>query len=591
MTPFSPRAALRRAAVSLAAGGLLAAASLAGAAAPAAAADRPVFALGGPAETGLSPYPESGEPRHSTVGITIDNPSQDEDGGYGGDFTLTFDLIGIDGVAEVAFDGESGSADCQVTGAKAVCEDWGVWPGNQPAADLLVTAAEGSRAGATGTIRVTGEAQGATFTPFTTRLTVGGTDLVMEELPFDQELDPGDEQQAPITFSNRGTRDADGVLLTLMYTRGLDIPQRYANCEYTVDDPDDPDVPGIGWTTALCSVEGAFEAGGTYTLATPLTIEATTRAYYDTFVYRIHEDGAAQRTAQRAGAPFARGAGPVLKAVPAKASQQGVTARGGDLNPQDNQQEADFRTRNTADFAAYGDEASGAAGTTVKADIGFRNEGPAWIGHLRSGEPVATLDFTVPQGASVTAKPDRCRAVTAGGKYREDQKSPAPRYVCDTSMTVWDGADLGLPFELRIDRALIGASGEVTVRSTWPQNPALPFDPKTANNTALLVLNGEGGGTTGGSGGSTGSDGGGSGEPSTPPTSAPDPEESPSGTSGPSASTTSGGSAGTAGGSGGGGGLASTGSVALIASGTAAAALAAGLVLFTAARRRAARHA
>lgn len=582
MTPFSPRSALRRAAVSLAAGGLLAVASLAAAAAPAAAADLPVFALGGPAGTGLNPYPQSGEPRHSTVGITVDNPSQDEEnGGYAGDFTLTFDLSGIDGVADVAFDGESGGADCEVTGAKAVCEDRGIRPGGRPVADLLVTAAEGGEVGDTGTIRVTGEAEGATFTPFTTRLTVGGTDLVMERLPFDQELNPGDEQQAPITFTNRGSRDADGVLLTLMYTRGLDIPQRYANCEYTEDGPD---VPGIGWTTALCSVEGAFEAGGTYTLATPLTIEATTRAYDDTFVYRIHEDGAAQRTALRAGAPFARGAGPVLKAVPAKASQQGATARGGDLNPEDNQQEADFRTKNTADFAAYGDEASGAAGTRVKADIGFRNEGPAWIGHLRSGEPVATVDFTVPQGASVTAKPDRCRAVTADGKYREDQRSPAPRYVCDTSMTVWDGADLGLPFELRIDRALIGASGEVTVRGTWPQNPALPFDPKPADNTAFLVLNGEGGGD---SGGTTG----GAGEPPTPQTSAPDPEESPSGTSGPSASTTSGGgSAGVTGGSGGGGGLASTGSTALIASGAAAAALAAGLVLFTTARRRAGRH-
>ncbi|MEU4177223.1 peptidase [Streptomyces sp. NPDC026589] len=594
MTPFTPSIALRRAAGSLAAAGLLAAASLAGAAAPAGAADVPVFALGGPAGTGLNPYPESGEPRHSTLGFTIDNPSQDEENdGYEGDFTLTFDLSGIEGVAEVAFDGESGGADCEVTGAKAVCEDRGIRPGSRPAADLLVTAAEGSRAGDTGTIRVTGEAEGATFTPFTTRLTVGGPDLVMHRLPFDQELNPGDEQEAPITFTNRGSRDAGGVLLTLMYSRGLDIPQRYANCEYTVDGPDGPDgpdAPGIGWTTALCSVEGAFEAGETYTLATPLTIEATTRAYYDTFVYRIHEDGAAERAAQRTGAPFARGAGPALKAVPAKASHQGATARASDLTPEDNQQEADFRTKNTADFVAYGDEASGAAGTTVKADIGFRNEGPAWIGHLRSGEPVATVDFTVPQGASVTAKPDRCRAVTANGKYREDQKSPAPRYVCATSMTVWEGADLGLPFELRIDKALIGASGEVTVRGTRPQNPALPFDPEPANNTAHLILNGEGGGSD--SGGSTGGPAGGPGEPSTPPASAPDPEESPSGTSGPSASTTSGGGpAGTAGGAGGGGGLASTGSSALIASGTAAAALAGGLVLFTAARRRAGRHA
>ncbi|MFJ9919972.1 peptidase [Streptomyces rubiginosohelvolus] len=578
MTLCSPRSVLHRAAGSFAAAGLLVAASLAGAAAPAQAVDTPVFTFGGPAETALHPYPESGKPKSSTVGITLDNPSEDEEnGGFGGEFTLTFDLSGIAGVADVKIDGEA-SPDCEITGTKAVCEDWGIRPGSQPAAHFVVTAADGSENGDTGTITVTGQADGATFTPFTTRLTVGGPDLVMERLPLTTELTPGEKQQAPITFANRGTRDADGVLLTLRYSRGLDIPQRYSNCEYTVDDPDLPD---FGWTTALCSVEGAFEAGATYTLATPLTLEATERAYYDTFVYGIHENSAAQRTALRAGAPSERGTGGVLKAVPAK---KGAAARSTDLTPGDNQQEADFRTENTADFVAYGDQVAGTDGSTVKADIGFRNEGPAWIGHIRSGEDVATVDFTVPQGASVTSKPERCRAVTADGKYREDQKSPAPRYFCNTSMTVRDGAGLDLPFELRVDKAMVGASGAVTVRNTFLKNPKLPFDPKPANNTAYLILNGEGAGSD--SGGATEGGDGGSGEPSTPPTSAPDPEESPSGTSGSSSSGDS--SAGTSGGSGGGGGLASTGSVALIASGTAAAALAAGLVLFTAARRRAA---
>ncbi|SCE17431.1 hypothetical protein GA0115253_103314 [Streptomyces sp. Termitarium-T10T-6] len=580
MTRSTPRTVLHRAAGSLAAAGLLAAASLAGAAASAQAADTPVFTLGGPAETALHPYPESGEPKSSTVGISLNNPSEDEEnGGFGGYFSLTFDLSGVAGVADVKFEGE-GNPDCEVTGTKAVCEDWGIWPGLRDAVDLVVTAADGSENGDTGTIKVTGEADGATFTPFTTRLTVGGPDLVMERLPFKTELTPGEKQQAPITFANRGTRDADGVLLTLRYSRGLHIPQRYSNCEYTVDDPGEPD---FGSTTALCSVEGAFEAGATYTLATPLTLEATERAYYDTFLYRIEEDSAAQRTAQRAGAAFEPGTGGELKAVPAK---KGPAARSADLDPYDNQQDVDFRTKNTADFVAYGDDVAGAEGSFVKADIGFRNEGPAWIGHIRSGEDVATVDFTVPQGASVTSKPERCRAVTADGKYREDQTSPAPRYVCNTSMTVRDGSGLDLPFELRVDKAMVGASGAVTVRNIWLQNPGLPFDPKPGNNTAYLVLNGEGDGSD--SGGATEGGDGGSGEPSTPPTSSPDPEESESGTSG---STTSGGSsAGTAGGSGDGGGLASTGSIALIASGTAAAALAAGLVLFTAARRRAARH-
>lgn len=590
MTRFFPRTALRRAAGSLAAAGLLAAASLAGAAAPAQAAGLPVLAIGGPAETALHPYPESGEPPHSSLGITLNNPGEGEkDEDHETEFTVTFDLSGIAGVADVTVEDNS---DCEVTGTKAVCTDRGIRPGLRGIDDLLLTAAQGSEDGDTGTIKVTGQSKGATFTPFTTRVTVGGADLVMEELPFKEQTTPGDRQKAPITFTNRGTRAADGVLLGLVYSRGLDIPERYSNCEYTEDDPASR---GVGWTTALCSVEGSFEAGGTYTLATPLTIEVTTRAYYDMFVYSIHENSAAQRTAQRAGAPFERGTGGVLKAVPVKTSaKKGATARGGDLNPWDNLHEADFRTKNTADFVAYGDKVAGAEGSTVKADIGFRNEGPAWVGYLRSGENVATVDFTVPQGTTVTAKPDRCRAVTAGGGYREDQKSPAPRYVCDTFMTVKDGGGLDLPFELRIDKGMVGASGEVTVRNTWLQDPKLPFDPKPANNTAHLIVNGEGEGSE--SGGTTGGTDGGSGEPSTPPTSAPDPEKSPSGTTGPSESATSatsgGGSAGTTGGSGGGGGLASTGSTVLIASGAAAAALAAGLLLFTAARRRAAaRHA
>ncbi|MFC9478744.1 peptidase [Streptomyces griseus] len=578
MTRCSPRTVLHRAAGSLAAAGLLAAASLTGAAAPAQAAELPALVLGGPAETALYPYPESGAPPQSTVGFTVNNPGgNEEDDEYETEFTVTFDLSGIAGVADTEV---KDTSDCTITGTKAVCKDYGIWAGLRGIDDLLLSAAEGSEVGDSGTITVTGQSKGATFTPFTTKVTIGGPDLIMEQLPFKEQTNPGDKQQAPITFTNRGTGAADGVLLTLVYSRGLDIPERYSNCEYTEDDPASR---GIGWTTALCSVEGSFEVGETYTLATPLTIEATDRAYYDMFVYGIHEDSAAQRTARRAGAPFERGSGSVLKAVPAKAKKSAPAARGGDLDPWDNQHEADFRTTNTADFVAYGDKVAGAEGSTVKAEIGFRNEGPAWIGYIRSGEAVATLDFTVPQGATVTAKPDLCRAVTADGGYLEDQTSPAPRYTCTTTAIVKDDGGLDLPFELRIDKGMVGAEGAVTVRSPWLQDPKLPFDPKPANNTAYLILNGEGDGSD--SGGATAGGDGGSGEPSTPPTSAPDPAESPSGTSGPSASTTSGGgAAGTTGGSG--GGLASTGSVALIASGTAAAALAAGLLLFTAARRR-----
>ncbi|WP_326684667.1 peptidase [Streptomyces microflavus] len=562
MTRFSPRTAPLRRAGGLAATALLLAAGplTVAAAAPARAAD-PVFTLGGPAETALHPYAEGGgAPKRSTAGITVTNPA---DEGYEGGFTLTFDLTGVAGIADVTFDPGPG-VECATKGTRsAVCTGDTLAPGLSTVTGLLLGAAKGSEQGASGTIRVTGEARGATstphaapLTPFTTRVTVGGPDLVMRKLPFDHEPTPGQKQQAPITFANRGSRDADGVVLTLRYSRGLDIPQRYSNCAYTTDET---------WTTARCSVEGAFEAGATYTLAAPLTLEATTRAYRDLFVYGIQEAGTVPRAASAARSE--RGSGAVLRAVPLT---KAVAARGVDLEPGDNEQEAEFRTANTADFVAYGDEASGAAGATVAVRLGFHNDGPAWIGRIRSGGSVAAVDFTVPQGATVTSAPKGCRGVTAEGAYREDRKTPAPRYVCPAPTTVRDGGGLDLSFGLRIDKALIGATGRVTVRGPGLEEAGLPFDPKPGNNTARVVLNGQ-------------SSGGPSPSPAPPAKGGPDagsgktPSAAP-GTSGTGAPSITGR---------GGGSLASTGSpAALTASVTAIAALTTGLALFAAARRR-----
>ncbi|MDF6019306.1 peptidase [Streptomyces sp. JH34] len=581
MTRLSPRTALRRTAGGLAVAGLLAAGSLAGGAP--AQADGPAFTLGGPAETALHPYPETGTPQKSSLGLTVHNPDPDpESTGYEGEVTYTLDLGGIAGIAELSPAQDTG-ADCEITGDTAVCHDHGVHAGLSSVADFDLAAAKGSKDGASGTIEVTGSADGVAFTPFAAKVTIGGPDLVMKQLPFEQRLRPGDLQPAPITFTNKGTTAADGVLLTLMYSRGLDIPERYANCEYSGEAGEEP-FEGFVWATALCSVPGSYEPGATYTLAAPLSVEATDRAYHDTFVYRIDEDGAAQRSAQRAGAPFTRGTGPELALRKVTAS-----ARSADLDPRDNQQEADFRTENTANFVAVGSETVGAAGETVTVDIGFRNDGPAWIGNLRSGEPVAAFDFTVPEGAVVTGKPDSCQGVTAEGKYRED-RTGAPRYVCDTSMTVRDGAEVSYPFELKITAVVPGAEGAVRIRDPWLSDPGLPFDPKPADNTAQLVLNGgdsgsantggtsEGttgtGSTEGGAGGDTGGQGTQtSGTPGTP---------SASGTSG---NTGASGSASTDTG----GGLASTGSVALTASAAGAVALAAGGVLYATTRRRAQR--
>ncbi|MFJ4901842.1 peptidase [Streptomyces sp. NPDC088727] len=575
MRSTTPRAALRRAAGGFAAAGLLAAGSLA-LTAPAQAA-APEFTLGGPAGTALHPYPATGTPQKASLDFTVNNPSEDEENGaFEGEYTVRFDLSGIKGVADVAF-GKEGGADCTVTGTSAVCHDWGIFPGLSTLAELDVTAAKGSEEGDTGAIEVTAEADGATFTSFTARIGIGGPDLSMERLPLRAELKTGDTQPVPVTFTNNGTRAADGVLLSLRYTRGMEFTERYRNCEYSESDG------GMGspgaWTTALCSFDGSYEPGVAYTLAEPPSIRATKRAFYDSFLYRIEEDGSAARAAQRAGAEYSPGKGATL------ALRKAPAALSADLDPSDNQQEADFRTANTADFAAYGDRAKGAAGDSVEVKVGFRNRGPAWIGYIRSGEDVATVDVTVPEGASVVAKPESCRGVTAAGGYRENQTA-APRYFCSTPMSVREDADFALPFELKITKVVEGASGKVVVRNPFLQDPKLQFDPEPANNTASLVLNAEDSGT--GNSGSTTGDGGTSSTGTTGTTGT-------TGSAGDSGATTGDGSTGSAGSSssgstGGdsGGGLAATGSAALMTGAAAVVALVAGGVLYTVSRRRAA---
>lgn len=574
MRTISPSAVLRRAAGGLAATGLLAAGSLA-LGSPAQAAG-PELVIGGPAATALYPFPASGAPRKSTVAITVDNPSRDgEHGTFDGDFTVTFDLTGIAGVAVASF-ARTGGTDCEVTGPTAVCHGHGLGPGRNTLTELELSAAEGSSTGDSGTIGATGTADGATFAAFSTKVVIGGPDLVMERLPLKQKLNPGDTQPVPVTFTNSGTRAADGVVLTLMYSRGLDFVERYANCAYSEGET------GSGFpagTIARCSVPGMYEAGATYRLAVPLSLRATEHALYDTFVYRIEEaDGADReqgnvpgRGARHAAAGAGAGEGPVLTL------KESAAVRGVDLAPGDNQQEADFVTANSADFVAYGARVKGAAGDTVAATIGFRNKGPAWVGYLRSGEPVATVDFTVPEGASVTGSPAACRGVTADGQYRANP-SGAPRYVCDTSMAVRDGADFALRFQLKIDKVVTGASGAVRVRTPHLAAPrGLPFDPKPGNNTAQLVLNSD---SDSGDNGDTGTSGGDGGSGSTT-------------TGGGSAgSATTGGStggsttSGTATGGSTGGALASTGTVALPVAAGAVAAIAAGGVLYATARRR-----
>ncbi|MFD7322290.1 peptidase [Streptomyces sp. NPDC059875] len=540
---------------------------------PAYAAD-PEFTLTGPAEVGLHPYPASGEPQSATVDIDVENPSEDEENGrFDGTVTYTFDLSALAGVADVRFDAEgSGSSECKITGTTGVCTDYGVWPGLSTVARLEVTAAKGSTLGAAGDIKITGKAEGATFASLSTKVTVGGPDLVMKPLALDAEITPGQRQALPVSIANHGTSAVDGVLVSFLTSHGLRIPEPYSNCEYATKDGEYQ-----GYRLTICQVDGTIEPGAVYEFAQPTTLEAAPHAFYEDFVARVTENTPQQRAAQRGSQTFTPGTGSVLTLK----QKTVAAARTMDLDPWNNQQEQGLRAKSSADFVAYGASVEkAAAGETVKATVGFRNQGPAWVAYLRSGESIGHVDVEIPKGARVTAKPEECRGVTAAGQWREQQLG-APRYHCSLSYIVFENEDRALTFEMKVEKVVANATGTVAVEN-WPEgHPALDFDPSMANNTAKLVLNGKADGGTAGGAATGGSEGG-----------------SAQGTTGGSA--TSGGAGSSAGGSsangtsstGGGtaaqGDLASTGSTVMLTGAAAAAALVAGGAFVIVTRRRAA---
>ncbi|MFJ7271582.1 peptidase [Streptomyces sp. NPDC099050] len=462
---------------------LLAAAGLVAvglAATPANAAD-PVFTLTSPAEIGLHPHPGgAGKPQTTTVGFGVEN----ETGEYFGEHsTYTIDLTPLKGVADVKLTPER-SDDCTLTAAKVTCTDWSVWTYGSEVVSLDLTAAKGSKNGTVVDLTMTASAQGATFTPTTTKVRVGGPDLVLEKAKLKAKLVPGETQPLPIVFANAGTESVKGVALEMITTHGVGLVEQYDNCAFSQNE--DAGQPwNVSWGTTVCTFDNEIKPGEVWEIAGALTLKAAPHAFLDGLLYGVHEAGSEPKTTQKLSTPRT-GKKLGLKTRSAKATPRGV-----DLDPWNNRHEFDFSVKNTADLVAEPLSVKGKAGETVKAAIGFRNDGPAWVAYLRSGEDVAMADIVIPAGAKVTKAPKACSAVTASGGHREGQLG-APRYFCPTSHVIGEKQKFAFPFELKIEKVIAEATGSVTVGS-WSPNGAAPisWDPKHANDKAAFVINGK----------------------------------------------------------------------------------------------------
>ncbi|MGW8503172.1 LPXTG cell wall anchor domain-containing protein [Streptomyces sp. CLCI03] len=472
----------------LAAGALVA---LGAAITPAHAAD-PVFTLAGPAGIGLRPHPgKSGEPQKSSVEFRIVNDSTKT---FDRPSTFTIDLGALKGVADVAL-AKGREKDCTLTAATVTCRRWGLWTGESTVVKLDLSAADGSKVGATADLTLTGTAEGATFKAATTKVRVGGPDLVLDRARLKAEQKPGDRQNLSIIFANEGTDPVDGVVLEIRTTHGIDLVEQYDNCSYSEDNTAGRPW-NTGWSTVQCLLEGEYEPGALYGVDGSLTLKAAPHAFMDGLTYAVYAAGeqpkaaVAKNRASAAGNKLAAAKqAPKAPKAAARSAQQAP-----DLDPWNNIQEFDFTTRNTADLVATGVSLTGKAGDTVDVDLGFRNNGPAWVADLRHGDAVARTDIVIPAGARVTKVPAGCKGVAADGSDRE-QALGAPRYFCTTGHVVGEKETFAYPFQLKIEKAVVDAKGSITVGREKPRGTTgQPWDPNHGNDTAALVINAKGAG-------------------------------------------------------------------------------------------------
>ncbi|MFF4446622.1 LPXTG cell wall anchor domain-containing protein [Streptomyces sp. NPDC001502] len=449
---------------------------------PAHAAD-PVFTLAGPAGIGLRPHPgQRGEPQKTSVEFRIVNDSTKT---FDRPSTFTIDLSGLKGIADVKLAKDRG-ADCKLTAAAVTCKRWALWTGETTVVNLDLSAAKDSKAGTTADLTLTGTAEGATFKAATTKVRVGGPDLVLERARLKAEQKPGDKQNLSIIFANEGTDPVNGVVLEMRTTHGIDLVEQYDNCSYSSDDTSASQPWNTGWTTVQCLLEGEYEPGAVYGVDGPLTLKAAPHAFIDGLTYAVYAAGDQPKAAKNRAPAAAAASNKLAAAKQAPKAAARSAQQTADLDPWNNIQEFDFATRNTADMVATGVSLKGKAGETVTADFGFRNDGPAY---LRSGEDVARTDIVIPAGAKVTKVPAGCTGVNADGTHR-DQTLGAPRYFCSTGHVVGEKETFAYPFRLKIETVVADAKGSITVGQRTPEGTtAQRWDPNHGNNKAAFVLN------------------------------------------------------------------------------------------------------
>ncbi|MDN3268521.1 hypothetical protein [Streptomyces sp. MA15] len=479
MTQQARRLRARLAALGAVGATALAAAGVQGAAH---AADAPLpVVITGEDRVDLSLHSDNGDPTEPQVDLRLDVPGKEFEGDgdippvHLGDYTIRIDARGLEGVARA-------DLPCEADGPVAVCTGYDLYAGTtyNRVGGIRLDLADDSESGDTGSIVVTGEGEGLDFTPLTIDVRVGGPELLNRALPLPEDLKAGGTFEPPLGVMNVGGLPSEGAVLRLYGSRGLSFPDDHGNCS-SAEVNTGPLLRQH--TEVLCTFPDTLDAGAAYALSRPVRVKAADFALHDIFSYSFRPLAPGEEKTLHQGEGRRRGSGPDLT----------LRRAAGDADPAQYARyaELDLPTTNTYDLELTGASASGAAGDTVTAEIGIRNNGPAWISALRSGGEPFSFTVVAPEGSTVTSAPKQCRTVTVDGSE--------PGHRCSVATPMLEDARVTFPFELRVDRVVEGAKGRVALPD-WDN----PFDSDPSNDVAWIVLNAPGVPGDDGTGGSAG---------------------------------------------------------------------------------------
>ncbi|MEU5721145.1 LPXTG cell wall anchor domain-containing protein [Micromonospora sp. NPDC047738] len=396
--------------------------------------------------------------------------------------TLTIDRTAVQGFASVTLTDDL--KNCTESGAVITCAfkdkdlvDYVV--------DLTVQAKEKAEVGAKGDIVLSLAGDGRKATTHSTVEIGEGVDLAAGA-DITAAGAPGATITAPIMVANVGDTTTHGAVLLLATMEALAPTQRYSNCSY---------LDGFGSHFAQCTFDEDIAPGAGMRLDSTSGLRIAPDAWAPGELFGFASwyakgDWEDIETELKELDGWQQGTGAPLKLAPAtKAQLQPLRQTDKDTTNNGAGIEVKVTGEQRADVAAIGAELPGTKGKTVRAKVGFVNNGPAMTNsYSPGGEIVTVAQVSIPAGATVVTAPDGCATDIEGGPAEAGAKV----YFCEWFETLHKGDQALFEFGLRIDK-VDAAPGSVKLIHFDLESDGPVADLNPRNDTAALVIKGDGG--------------------------------------------------------------------------------------------------